>query len=269
MIFQIATAQSMTTLYTYFYRTFYNDIVVTAIIRDVFIYLSNLILSLIVFFYIAILKNIFSVEERLLEYGTIKINLSELILNKKLKLGDNKEDLTKKDLTALSKSYKTCKHISLLKEMNPRSRNLLKKEIRKKNIEDSEDLDNEDYKDHAENDKLMIPTETIKKAETTKSEVEYVRQNTELLKTLQRVKSSINKNFRIMNHNYESIVMCNPVFKLIQYDMELQKENEEDNIHIIENEDESESVLSEKENEENDISSNRDQEYNGKITKDY
>ncbi len=138
VIFQIVTGQSISTLYSYLNKTFFGGSkdfgFFAGILRDVFLFSFRLILSLIVFFYIAILKNIYSDEEKRMQ-GTVKTFLAELILTnniKKVNSDDEIEDdtvLEVKDLKSIPKSYKSCKEIAKLQRLNKVQRQKLLKEI--------------------------------------------------------------------------------------------------------------------------------------------
>ena len=88
------------------------------IIRDLFLFLSSLLLKLIIFFYIAILKNIFTKEEKRIK-GMNKPNIAELILKKDFKDDSDEEEdinINYKEIQQIPKSFKTCKEIEKLKK---------------------------------------------------------------------------------------------------------------------------------------------------------
>ncbi len=121
IIFQMATGQSISTLYSYIYQTFYGYNLLAGIVRDVFIFGSIIILGLIVFFYIAILKTIFVNEENK-KKGNVKPNLADLVLtkdgHKKHKVKEEDDIRIEEGLKCLPKNNKACKDIEMLKSLD-------------------------------------------------------------------------------------------------------------------------------------------------------
>ena len=131
-VFQIATGQNLSNLYSYLHKGFFSDIFIAVILKDIFYLGSTIMLNLVIFFYVAILKNLISVHEKEL-LGLNKLNLSEMILTQSTGVIQQTKNLAKnfkkKSLESIPKNYKSCKHNISINSLSAKDRYNLIKEI--------------------------------------------------------------------------------------------------------------------------------------------
>jgi len=231
VIFQLLTGQGISQVYTYLNKTFKDDYYISKIIIDIFIFGNSFILLVVVFFYIAILKNIFTEEEKLHRKELPKkISFTYYLLNKKLQDDDEdyddpadkaeKEKKLKRDLSKIPTNSKTCREITNLKNLRPKEKDEVFEIITTLSTNNTEKL------------KRMMSlkrtnTKELKKMIEKKFNIEQTFLYSEDFQfILQTGKESINNIFRQINRNFEAIMMCNPIFKVFQH--EIEKNNDED-----------------------------------------
>ena len=134
-IFQLLTGQGITVLYTYLNKNFRDDYYISNIILHIFIFGISFILLVVVFFYIAIMKNIFTEVETIRhKKEPIKKNFIKQLLNKNanneqtgyLEQPDKpKDEILKRDLTKIPKNMTSCREIIKYQKMNQNEINTL------------------------------------------------------------------------------------------------------------------------------------------------
>jgi len=234
IIFQLVSMQSCTTLFSYLSRTFHDDYYISGIIKDFYIFGGNFVLCLVVFFYIAILKSNFSLEQRIFEMGRLKPNLAELILK-----NDTTEDkieekvYIEKDDKYIPGTWKTCRDLQNLKLMDPQHRHYMLLDIEEmknkcNNEEENADEDDEDmiYNDGKKPNHTFSSTKNVSKNyqfenEQEKKRIKFLSKNysstsSKFNEFLPVVKEKALLAFKLDNENFQSNVMLNPIFKILE-----------------------------------------------------
>ena len=249
IIFQLLSGQGITVIYNYLSRTFYDTYQILRIIKDIYIFGSSYILILVVFFYIAVLKTIFSEEERNLRSGNkSKLNFAYYILNKKYSdeqvmkdipeedvdeadrfnhlddfvITEEEEDIDVmvKDINCIPLNLNSCSDLKHIQSLKPKKREALLEEIKFRSFKKSKAEKDEEEKKRRERKKRLLESKKTEQEKNFKEPESFKEADTdEFNKLLSVSKKKVMKMFEQMNSNFEAIVMCNPIFKLMQSDI--------------------------------------------------